>query len=250
MLSEKPWKLEQVILLLAGILVCFSFISLTGAVVLHLYGQEKPDLSSLPAIIVGTMSIQGSILFGTGLVVWWYRLNWKEAFGFSTRNAPYAILLGWLAAVAFVPISYLLQFDSFELLTRLHFKTPEQQAVLTLQNAQSWDSRIYFIAFTVLVAPLAEELLFRGVLYPVIKQSGFPRIAWWSTALLFGAIHLNLVNFFPLVVLGLALVWLYEITNNLLASITAHAVFNAINVTVLYFGGDISHFFNHWLRHQ
>ncbi len=250
MLSEKPWKLEQVILLLVGILVCFSFISLAGVVALHLYGQEKPDLSSLPAIIVGTMSIQGSILFGTGLVVWWYRLKWKEAFGFSTRNAPQAMLLGWLAAIAFIPISYLVQIVSFEMLTRLHVKTPEQQAVLTLQNAQSWDSRIYFIAFTVLVAPLAEELLFRGILYPVIKQSGFPRIAWWSTALLFGAIHLNSVNFLPLVVFGLALVWLYEITDNLLSSITAHAAFNAINVTRLYFGDDLSQALHHWLRHQ
>jgi len=42
-------------------------------------------------------------------------------------------------------------------------------------------------------------------------------------------IHLNAPTFVPLFALALALTWLYERTDNLLAPITAHALFNAAN---------------------
>jgi hypothetical protein len=76
--------------------------------------------------------------------------------------------------------------------------------------------------------------LFRGILYPAIKQAGFPRIALWSTVLLFAAVHLNAVTFLPLAVLALILTALYERTDNLLAPITAHALFNALNFVALF----------------
>jgi membrane protease YdiL (CAAX protease family) len=85
----------------------------------------------------------------------------------------------------------------------------------------------------VLLAPLAEEVLFRGILYPAIKQAGHPRLALWGTALLFAAVHLNVATFVPLTVLALVLTALYEWTNNLLAPIAAHVLFNAFNVVLL-----------------
>ena len=56
--------------------------------------------------------------------------------------------------------------------------------------------------------------------------------------MIFAAIHHSAAIFVPLLVLGLVLAWLYEKTNNLLASITAHSMFNAINV-VLLLGDDL-----------
>jgi membrane protease YdiL (CAAX protease family) len=85
----------------------------------------------------------------------------------------------------------------------------------------------------VLLAPVTEEALFRGILYPVIKQTGHPRLALWGTALAFAGIHMNVVTFVPLAVLALMLTALYEWTNNLLAPITAHVVFNALNFAML-----------------
>jgi membrane protease YdiL (CAAX protease family) len=111
---------------------------------------------------------------------------------------------------------------------------PVQQAVDMLQKTDTWESRAYFIVFSIVIAPAAEEILFRGVLYPAVKQAGFPRTALWGTALLFAAIHWYLPIFLSLTALGLALALLYELTNNLLASITAHGLFNAVNIVVLF----------------
>ena len=93
---------------------------------------------------------------------------------------------------------------------------------------------IFFVVMAVAVAPVAEEILFRGILYPAVKQLGHPRVAVIGTALLFALFHVNLLTFASLTAVALALIALYEFTDNLLAPITAHAVFNASNLIMLF----------------
>lgn len=92
----------------------------------------------------------------------------------------------------------------------------------------------FFVCMAVLVAPIVEEILFRGILYPAIKQIGFPRLAAISTAIIFALFHVNLVTFASLTAVALGLIFLYEYTDNLFAPIIAHAVFNASNVFMIF----------------
>ena len=100
-------------------------------------------------------------------------------------------------------------------------------ALLDIRQRTGW------LFTAVVLAPLAEELLFRGILYTLIKQHGRPRLALWGTSLLFGAIHFNLAALPSLCFLGLVFAWLYERTGNLLAPVTAHVLFNAVNFTAV-----------------
>ena len=84
-----------------------------------------------------------------------------------------------------------------------------------------------------IIAPIVEELLFRGILYPAIKQRGHRSLALWGTAIMFGIVHSNLVTFIPLTIFALILTFLYEETDNLLAPIAAHSMFNATNFAYL-----------------
>jgi membrane protease YdiL (CAAX protease family) len=104
--------------------------------------------------------------------------------------------------------------------------------------------------WSIIIAPVAEEMLFRGVLYAGVKQMGFPRIALWGTALLFATIHFSAAIFVPLTVFGLALAWLYDRTDNLLAPISAHATFNAINLLIMYFWEPFQKSVEHWFGHH
>jgi len=112
----------------------------------------------------------------------------------------------------------------------------EQHAVQALRITESWLSRAVLAVVAIGLAPLAEEILFRGILYPAVKQAGFRRLALWGTAVLFAVIHGNLATLLPLLVLSVALTLLYEQTDNLLAPVVAHALFNAINFLKLYSG--------------
>ena len=83
-----------------------------------------------------------------------------------------------------------------------------------------------------MLAPVAEEFIFRGVLFPFIKQLGWPKLAWVGVSFLFALIHGAAAIFIPLFVLALALTWLYEKTGNLLASIVVHSLFNSANLVI------------------
>ena len=81
---------------------------------------------------------------------------------------------------------------------------------------------------------MAEEFIFRGVLYRFVKQLGYPRCAWLGVSFLFALIHMDMAAVVPLFVLALALTWLYERTDNLLAPILAHSLFNLAGLMVFY----------------
>jgi membrane protease YdiL (CAAX protease family) len=241
MLSEKPWKPERAVLMLLGTVVFFGWISLAGGAVQHYSDKGKLDENSLAYLVIVTMSLHGSILLATAVALWWFHVSWNEAFGFASGGAGRAMVLGALAGLVFLPVGWTLQFLSGEVLNLMHRDVPVQEAVQTMQKADTLDSRVYFVVFSILIAPVAEEILFRGVLYPAIKQFGFPRSALWGTAVLFAAIHVNVPIFLPLLALGLALALLYEATNNLLATITAHGLFNAVNIVVFYLNQNAAH---------
>ena len=85
-----------------------------------------------------------------------------------------------------------------------------------------------------MIAPVAEEFIFRGILYPFIKQLGWPKLALFGVSFLFALIHVNAPTFVPLFVFALALTWLYERTDRLIAPILAHGLFNGANLIILF----------------
>jgi membrane protease YdiL (CAAX protease family) len=223
-------------MMVLGAVVCFCWFQLAGGAVQYFGGQGKFDEHSLLYLVIMTMSIHGSILLATAMTLWWFHVGWRDAFGFVRGGTVRAMIPGALAMAVFLPVGLVLLELSAEVITRLHpdAPIPVQQAVEELQKTDTLDCRVYFVLFSIFIAPVAEEMLFRGVLYPAVKQAGFPRLALWGTAILFAAIHRDLARFLPLMALGLALALLYEWTNNLLACITAHGLFNAINILVLF----------------
>ena len=195
-----------------------------------------PSEPSTGQMLISTLSFQGAALVLVWLFLREQQMSWGDAFGF--RNSwLVAVLTGIILACLFLPLGRELQRGSAELLLRLprfHLKPEDQQAVQVLQTADTWRDRLLLGLVVIVLVPPAEEMLFRGILYPWVKHLGYPRLALWGTALAFGAVHLNLISFLPLAVLGAALTVLYERTGNLLAPITAHAMFNAMNFAWLY----------------
>lgn len=84
----------------------------------------------------------------------------------------------------------------------------------------------------VLVAPIAEELFFRGVVYNAWEREHGTRVAVFGSAALFAVIHGSLYLFFPIFALGVALALVYRSTRSLPAVIVMHAGFNATTVTI------------------
>jgi membrane protease YdiL (CAAX protease family) len=241
MLSERPWTVERVAMLMLALATGFCLFGVLESLAGHFSGKGKLDENSVAFVVFTILALHGSILLATAFVLGWNRLTWRGAFGFARRSIGRSIGCGALAALLFLPVGALLQWLSLQVLTMLHRPTPVQEAIETLQHAHNPVNRALLVVFAVAIAPVAEEMLFRGILYPAIKRLGFPRVALWSTALLFAAIHASLPIFLALVALAVALTLLYEYTDNLLAPIVAHAIFNAVNLLEFFYSGGMTH---------
>jgi uncharacterized protein len=232
MLSEKPWRAEAVMQFIAAQIVCLCF-GIAAVGLLHKLGvQGFQSDEGLGSIMVGTLCLQG---VAWPLILFFLRqhgVRWVTAFGFRGPIIKHPLLLTLGIFIVFLVV-WLLQWTSIYTLEKLGLPPENQAAVKLLANANSGWTITYLGVFAVVIAPVAEEFIFRGMLFPFFKQLGWPRFAWFGVSALFALIHLNAPTFVPLFGLALALTWLYERTDNLLAPITAHALFNAVNLAML-----------------
>lgn len=229
----QPWTFEQFKLRAATFLTCsFAGLALTGI------AQKSSGVTGHEITILGMMvailSFQGAAIPLIWIFTRQHGIALREGFGLGT-GVGHAIMLGATAALGFIPVGLGLQYGIAMLAKELfNIDLTVQDAVTVLRLADSWLDRIALGVFAIVLAPLAEEGLFRGIFYPAIKRLGFPNTALWVTSLVFALIHFNTLSFVPLVVLAIVLVKLYEWTGNLLACIVCHATFNAFNFVMLF----------------
>jgi membrane protease YdiL (CAAX protease family) len=88
-------------------------------------------------------------------------------------------------------------------------------------------SRVFLL---VLVAPVTEELLFRGIILRGLLSRHRPAVAVALSAALFTAVHLNPWQFCSAFALGILLGWLYLRTASLTLCVFTHAFFNGLSI--------------------
>ncbi len=85
------------------------------------------------------------------------------------------------------------------------------------------------------LAPIAEELFFRGYVFQAYMRTRGPLVAYGLSSLLFGLLHLNLPALLPIVMLGLVFCWAYQRTGSIVPSMVAHSLNNSVAFVILYF---------------
>lgn len=80
------------------------------------------------------------------------------------------------------------------------------------------------------IAPLAEEVFFRGYLYGGLRTMLTPRVAIGVSALCFACAHVMIWSIVPLFAVGVAAAWTYERRQTIAAPLAVHATFNFISV--------------------
>lgn len=119
----------------------------------------------------------------------------------------------------------------------LGFTAEPQQLVRLFTEAHDPGLRLLIMFNACLAAPVIEETVFRGYLYPVLRQFTDAPFAALFTAMLFGLVHGSLHGFVPLSLLGLALALAYEHGRGLALPVAIHAYFNAATVALLWNDG-------------
>ncbi len=232
-LIRLPLSRENITLRLGAAMACFYAGMLLGAVTGKMAGAQSPSVAHM---IISAISFQGCAIVLVWLFLREHEAGWAASFGWDERPGR-ALLIGVGVGLAFLPIGWALQVVSAQLIEHmplLRLKIDEQQSVQTLRMTSSAWHKAALAVTTVSLAPLAEEFLFRGVLFKWVSDAGFTRFAFWGLSVLFALIHLNAATFLPLFALSLTLTALYARTGNLLAPVAGHAIFNAANFLMLF----------------
>ena len=225
-LAPERYRGPSVLVLLALVLVLASAITVpfgADAAVLLLGSGQMTLLGSIVLLI----STQAALLLVSWLLV--LRPNALAALPRFPGPDPGRALrmgLGW-GVVAWVGAS-LASAGVVAVLEALGLAVTPQVAEQALGLVEPW---VAVVAIVVL-APIAEELFFRGVVFNAFLRERGPRPAYLGSAALFAVIHLSIVALLPIFLLGLALAWIYDRTGNLLAPIVMHAVVNGLSVGI------------------
>ncbi len=162
-----------------------------------------------------------------------FRHGLARGLGLSGRRWLTDSLRGLIGYLAILPVCV----GGHELMVRLFeqlgWETGYHPVLLHLADfPPAWKALALFSV--VVLAPLSEEVFFRGLVQSMVRQyTDSPLAAIAVAAALFGAVHGNQPQAIPsLIALAVALGYTYERTGRLWAPIAIHALFNAVNVTV------------------
>lgn len=196
------------------------------------------------------MLLQGVNHLGTFLVpalAYWYFVERKHWHEFSSRPLWAVSGLGMvgLLVIAFMP------FDGLVIEWNQNLHLPQTLAPLEqwirdkekslegitkyLTTFSSPGQLLVAIVVIAVIPAIGEEVLFRGVLQRNFSYwTGNVHIGIWLAAILFSAIHVQFLGFFPRMFLGALFGYVYVWSGNIWVPIFAHFVNNGFTVLMVY----------------
>jgi len=232
-LAERPavtWTWWEAVGVYLGAFVVSGFVTLP---IFRLIDDE--DLATIVGSLAAALVILGLVL------LWLSRAHpgWTDAMGFPERWGP-DVRAGTVFGIGLYPVIVL----GFGLVLTLVFQLLSGETVQAPEQVPQDLSPLGVVAtlvYGVLVAPVAEELFFRGVLFRAVRD----RRGFWAGAvasgLAFGLIHYipgpavdALLLMTVMVFTGIGFAYIYERRGTIVAPIAAHMTFNVIGLTLIY----------------
>ena len=179
------------------------------------------------SLVLDVLAFQGALL----AAIAWRMRGKPQALG--ARASPRTVFgeaaLRWLAIL---PLLWFLGIAWTLALNLLGREPSFQHAVQMFLDAAGPGARLRFVFFAVIVAPVAEEALFRGLLLPLLVRLAGPIAGLGLVAVGFAALH-GLESLPVLAVFSVALSLAYARTGTLLVPMAMHALFNAVNLALV-----------------
>lgn len=141
------------------------------------------------------------------------------------------LVCGSVLGILVLPVTTTVSFLTGWTITALTDKPPAPQELLQsiLMDETPFPLAVAIIIIAITLIPIAEEILYRGILMSVLRRRGTP-FAVLASSLFFSALHLSPLHFPALAILGAAFAFTYLRSGSLLMAIAMHATYNAISL--------------------
>jgi membrane protease YdiL (CAAX protease family) len=151
-----------------------------------------------------------------------YKIRFSEAFNLHFVQLPYIFKVCKVCVILAVINTLSIYFLNLNL-----FGTP-QRSVVDYVKGMDWHHVALFSVVSIVVAPVVEEIVFRGLLYVPLYRKVGRGLAIIMTSLIWTQIHFeDLPTSVGIFIMGLILGWLYDRTGSLLTTIVLHSFKNS-----------------------
>lgn len=218
----QPW-LGPVGLLLALVLSVFA--GLIVDIPLVALGTHVSESKPPGGVLIADTVLQDAIFVLTAVLLAGWGSRKVASWQFGLRVTPF-----W-RAVGLVLLAFVAFFVFTAVWSELIQNEAKDKVLEKLGSKEGAGLLIASAALTCVIAPICEEMLFRGFIFTSLRNWKGPWLGALLTAILFGAVHATSapgVDLLPLAALGFALCLLYRATGSLYPCIAAHALNNAI----------------------
>jgi hypothetical protein len=218
----------QLVLIFFGIVIGFYLLASWLYLLMFPGGEITPH-----TVIFQTLAFHLPVLSLLALLFHFTGVRGRELFGLHWKKASALLGLSVIFYLAALPALWFCSALYQILLHQFGCDFYLQDVAQILTAPAPWPVRTGLFFITIIVAPVFEEVVFRGILLPfMVRRAGFwPGVMLVSVV--FGGMHLHLPSFLPLFLLSVMFSLAYARTQSLLVPVGMHALFNGVTVALL-----------------
>jgi len=222
-IGQAIWLLVWVLVLQFGLGI---FGGILQGIVDHWRGYPSVSLEGHPAVLAAIN------LVAVTLILMWGLKKTKMPFMVVFPITPIRRLLLIPISLTIIGASILL--SEVDNMFRMVLPAPKWHIDLLESLVTGKTSLWGSIVLAVVIAPITEELLFRGLILRGLLSRYTVKTSVLVSAILFGAFHVNPWQFLSATILGVLMAWWFVRTRSLLPCIFGHALNNAVIFIVLH----------------
>jgi hypothetical protein len=221
-----PWDWTDFVMFWPGWFSAFQLLGSVAVIITNLVGTNDPSVRAAIESSVLAVCQYGGMLFNIFVLGFMRRGGTLRDLGWRGFRWWWVLVVPIAAYVALVGADYLQQVN--------------QSIFPNVSNGQCTSvrhdySHYYLLAIIVVcvIAPISEETIFRGFIYGWLHRWGPAVLAVPLSAVIFSALHQQLVLFLPLFFVGLVLSLLYQGSRSIIPGVLTHAMFNLPNILLI-----------------
>jgi len=213
--------------------IWFGLLGLT----LSITGKLLPDLAEWQEVLLVNISLCASSITTMVLIIVQVHFSFArrlKGFGLNLKKIHkdfFSAVLNLLTVWPIVMFALVTTIYLGELIWGQDFQMQQHEELESIALHPQISVRILIIVTAVVVVPVFEEMLFRGLFQTMFRS--FTRRTWLSILMssgLFATVHLNIEHWPALFVLAICMGYSYEKSGSLFRPIFIHSFFNAISI--------------------
>ena len=225
--TDSTWSLRESLAVLA---VAVALLVAKDAVL----SSESVRSMSVNGLVLVRAFVQ-AVYYGAllGSLAWLVRrrgLDFRKAFGLV--GFPVFASAAWIVATL---VSLRLLSTMYGAVAQMLGWEPPTTVALTSWFGPDVVGLFLSIVMVVVVGPFVEEIVFRGMLLPALRQAWDTRTAIVLSALAFSASHATPWSFVPTALLGIGLGWIAVSRGSVWPAIALHSLYNAVGVAAIFY---------------